>query len=86
MTLLDRILRDSYDLRHEEARRTGTFPKTVCYLGWNQRRELMSDFNAMRFTVARKPDEPWSGDTRIGDCTVIYVTQADHYNVTLLRE
>jgi hypothetical protein len=86
MSLIDRIQQDSYTLCHEEAQKTGTSPKTACYLGWNQRRELMSDFNATCFTAACKPDEPWSGDTRIGDCTVIYVAQADHYNVTLLRE
>jgi len=85
MTLVDRIVRDSYTLLNREECRTGEIPKVVCYLGLNQRRELVSDFRLMPYSVATKPGEPWHANVQIGGCQVIYTTLPDHYNVTLLN-
>lgn len=85
MTLFDQIERDSYELSHREAQKTGKFPKTACYLGMIQRQELMEEFSQQPHMVPRKFGEPWPEDPQIAGCKIFYVIKADHYNVTLLN-
>lgn len=86
MNLIDKISKDAWNLRYEIAYKSNAFPEIAVYLGMSQRSELMANFASLRFMMAYRTNEEYTGnDWQIEGAKIYFVTKEDHYNVVQLN-